>query len=182
MCARNVSQTINQRILSLRERLHYECFNGVMIYNMFKLVTHLSSNMISYSWIIWLWFLNMIIRFQQKPGLQLHKKKNLSQNCQTDKFLRCLNCRFGRPENSTRINLLFKMPPPQGSHFSSTFSLSVHVLPQLINQLFETGSHWHYTLINKSFNQYEDSLSNGFHWKSYIDLAFWRSRVKVQAE
>ena len=31
---------------------------------------------------------------------------------------------------------------------------------------------WPYTLINKSFNQYGDSLSNGFRWKSYIDLAF----------
>ena len=26
-----------------------------------------------------------------------------------------------------------------------------------------------YTVINKSFNQYGDSLSNGFHWKRYID-------------
>ncbi len=29
-----------------------------------------------------------------------------------------------------------------------------------------------YTLINKSLNGYGDSPSNGFRWKSYIDLAF----------
>ncbi len=39
-----------------------------------------------------------------------------------------------------------------------------------------------HTLTNKSFNQYGDSLSNGFRWKRYIDLAFWPSGVKVQAQ